>query len=84
MKMVVTDAAIATIAHTGYTSPVVASGMPNANANASATLCRVRRVALLADLAGGLHRANLIADDDDVGELDRDVGATAHRDVSRS
>jgi hypothetical protein len=54
------------------------------NANASATLCRVRRVALLADLAGGLHRANLIADDDDVGELDRDVGATAHRDVSRS
>jgi len=44
MKMVVTDSAIATIAHTGYTSPVVAKGMPTPlNRNARATFWRVRR-----------------------------------------
>lgn len=44
MKIVVTEAAMATIAQTGETRPVAASGMPMPlKVNASATLVRVRR-----------------------------------------
>ena len=42
--MVVTEAAMAIIAHTGETSPVAAAGMPiPLKAKASATFCLTRR-----------------------------------------